>query len=256
MSSNLSPISAIAWSQEIRVHLPSTIFVGYLSRRSPCACSRTEAPLAQWEPKLIGLSNPGSWRVHTPFCTVAITVQPTEQWVHTVLTDLVSPAGAAGAASALVVMPPFVASTAPSPPAAIPERRRKLRRSRNGLSPLGASLLSPVPRVVPFDFLISMVLPRPNSELRGVVVFPDVRRLTVAGALRLLFGLRFRRLAARYRGRGAGEAAQPDELQEIAPLRLFPLGPIRHHTLQPQASIAKAALSISTKRRPSIPTAA
>src|SRR5438876_182889 len=176
MSSILSPISVIAWSQEMRVHLPSTSLVGYLSRRSPCACSRTEAPLAQWAPKLNGLSKPGSWRVHTPFCTVAMTVQPTEQWVHTVLTDLVSPAGAAGAASALLVMPPFVANTAPSPPAATPERRRKLRRSRKGLSPLGASLVSPVPRLVPFDFLISMVpLPpqilQARSKFCGVVVF-------------------------------------------------------------------------------------
>src|SRR5438270_1116459 len=98
MSSNLSPISAIAWSQEIRVHLPSTSFVGYLSRRSPWACSRTEAPLAQWAPRLNGLSKPGSCRVQTPFSTVAITVQPTEQWVQTVLTDLASFAGGIGAA--------------------------------------------------------------------------------------------------------------------------------------------------------------
>src|SRR5260370_40207659 len=101
-----------------------------------------------------------------------------------------------------------------------------------------------------------MVLPHPSSELRGVVVFPDMRRLAVAGVLRLLLGFRSRRLAAGHRGRGTGQAAQPDELQEVAPFRLVPLGPLRHHTLQPQASIAKAALSISIKRRPNIPTAA
>jgi hypothetical protein len=78
---------------------------------------------------LNGLSKPGSWRVHTPFSTVAITVQPTEQWVHTVFTDLAAPFAAAGAAAARVVMPPPVASTAPMPPAAMPERRRKPRRS-------------------------------------------------------------------------------------------------------------------------------
>src|SRR5438067_1759091 len=99
MSRSLSPISATAWSHEMRVHLPSTSLVGYLSRRSPCACSRTEAPLAQCAPRLNGLSKPGSCRVHTPFCTVAMTVQPTEQWVHTVLTDFVSAFGAAGAAA-------------------------------------------------------------------------------------------------------------------------------------------------------------
>src|SRR5437879_4578046 len=191
MSSSLSPISAIAWSQEIRVHLPSTSLVGYLSRRSPCACSRTEAPLAQWAPRLNGLSKPGSWRVHTPFCTVAMTVQPTEQWVHTVLTDLASPAGAAGAASALVVMPPFVASTAPSPPAATPERRRKLRRSRKGLSPLGASLLSPLPQIAPLDFLISIVRLPPRlrtsrcRNISGHAASRDSRRLAASPRLSL-----------------------------------------------------------------------
>src|SRR5258706_15089823 len=106
MSSNLSPISVIAWSQEIRVHLPSTSLVGYLSRRSPCACSRTEAPLAQWAPRLNGLSKPGSWRGHTPFCTVAMTVQPTEQWVHTAFTHLASPPVAPGGPPAPLLLPP------------------------------------------------------------------------------------------------------------------------------------------------------
>src|SRR5437870_3577871 len=114
----------------MRVHLPSTSLVGYLRRRSPWACSRTEAPLAQWAPRLNGLSNPGSCRVHTPFSTVAMTVQPTEQWVHTVLTDLTAGlGGGAGAASAFRIMPPPLASAA-MPPAAMPERRRKPRRSR------------------------------------------------------------------------------------------------------------------------------
>ena len=30
-------------------------------------CSRIEAPLAQCAPRLIGESNTGSWRIHTPF---------------------------------------------------------------------------------------------------------------------------------------------------------------------------------------------
>ena len=46
-------------------------------------CSRTEAPLAQCAPRLIGESNTGSWRIHTPFSTAAMTAQPTEQCVHT-----------------------------------------------------------------------------------------------------------------------------------------------------------------------------
>src|SRR3954469_24673824 len=79
----LSPISLIAWSQVMRCHSPSTSFIGYLVRRSPCTNSRTEAPLAQCEPRLSGLSQAGSWPTHTPFCTSAITVQPTEQCVQT-----------------------------------------------------------------------------------------------------------------------------------------------------------------------------
>src|SRR2546425_5057779 len=47
--------------------LPLTSFIGYFKRRSPCTSSRTEAPLAQCEPRLIGESQPGSWPIHTPF---------------------------------------------------------------------------------------------------------------------------------------------------------------------------------------------
>jgi hypothetical protein len=56
--------------------------MGYFSRRSLCTSSRTLAPLAQCEPRLIGLSQDGSWPVHTPFCTSAVTVQPTAQCVQ------------------------------------------------------------------------------------------------------------------------------------------------------------------------------
>ena len=47
-------------------------------------CSRIEAPLAQCAPRLIGESNTGSWRTHTPFSTTASMAQPTEQCVQTV----------------------------------------------------------------------------------------------------------------------------------------------------------------------------
>ena len=67
MSFSLSPISLIAWSQERRCHWPPTSFIGYFSRRSPCTISRTEAPLAQCVPRLIGLSQDGSWPTQTPF---------------------------------------------------------------------------------------------------------------------------------------------------------------------------------------------
>src|SRR6516162_11247701 len=56
---------------------------GYFKRRSLCTSSRTDAPLAQWEPRLSGLSQLGSCPIQTPFETFAVTVQPTEQCVQT-----------------------------------------------------------------------------------------------------------------------------------------------------------------------------
>src|ERR1700731_3169028 len=86
----------------MRVHWPLTSLSGYLSRRSPCTSSRTAAPLAQCEPRLIGLSQLGSWPIHTPFATSAVTVQPTEQWVQIFLRiATAAPAGGGGPASAL-----------------------------------------------------------------------------------------------------------------------------------------------------------
>ena len=86
IASSLSPISLIACSQVMRRYLPATSFIGYL-RRCECSvmpCSRTAAPLAQCAPRLIGESNTGSWRTHTPSLTTASMAQPTEQCVHTV----------------------------------------------------------------------------------------------------------------------------------------------------------------------------
>src|SRR6185369_15313087 len=83
---SLSPISLIACSQLMRRYLPSTSFIGYF-RRCECSvmpCSRTEAPLAQCAPRLMGESKTGSWRTHTPSVTTASIEQPTEQCVHTV----------------------------------------------------------------------------------------------------------------------------------------------------------------------------
>src|SRR5687767_10220301 len=83
-SSILALISFSAWSQPIFTYLPSTSFIGYLRRNSPCPCSRSAAPLAQCAPRLIGESNTGSWRTQMPFSTTASTAQPTEQWPQTV----------------------------------------------------------------------------------------------------------------------------------------------------------------------------
>ena len=74
-----SEISEIACSHEIRTHSPPSFFMGYLSRRSPRLISRIAAPLAQWVPWLIGLSNDGSWPSHAPFSTSAHMEHPTEQ---------------------------------------------------------------------------------------------------------------------------------------------------------------------------------
>ena len=87
--------------------------------------------MAQWAPRLIGLSKPGSCPIQTPFCTSATTVQPTEQWVQIDLTCLTgAPATAAAvAASAFFTMPNGIAEASAAPPAAMPEVRRKARRS-------------------------------------------------------------------------------------------------------------------------------
>ena len=128
MSIILSPISLMASSQLIRRHSPLTSFIGYFSRRSPWACSRTDAPFAQWAPRLNGLSQPGSCPTHTPFATSATTVQPTEQWVQTDFFSSTFPTTAPVAASAFFIMPGAVAMAA-APPAARPERLINVRRS-------------------------------------------------------------------------------------------------------------------------------
>src|SRR6201993_4325459 len=131
MSRILSPISLMACSQVTRVHWPPTSFIGYLSRRSPETSSRTAAPLAQCEPRLIGLSQLGSWPIHTPFATSAVTVHPTAQCVQTLLRTVTgTPVGGGGPALALRTAVSGKLPSAASPPAARPDRRRKLRRSR------------------------------------------------------------------------------------------------------------------------------
>src|SRR6478752_8873487 len=102
MAASLSPSSLIACSQLIFWYLPLTSFIGDFSRCSPWPCSRTDAPLAQCAPRLIGESNTGSWRTQMPFSTTASMAQPTEQCEHTVrrTTSDLSAAAAGSAASA------------------------------------------------------------------------------------------------------------------------------------------------------------
>src|SRR5262252_5641523 len=130
ISSSLLPIASIASDHETRTHCPSTSFSGYLRRRSPRTSSRTDAPFEQCEPRLIGLSQLGSWPIHNPFCTSAVTVQPTEQCVQMLLrTSSGAPGLGGGPASALRTLASGNAPSVANPPATRPERRRKLRRS-------------------------------------------------------------------------------------------------------------------------------
>src|SRR5581483_8067689 len=126
-------ISLMATSQLMRVHFPPTSFMGYLSRRSPCACSRAAAPLAQWAPRLRGESKPGSWPIHTPFCTSASIVQPTEQCVHTVFFMSILPPAVGGHGSQTADGQPRVAQKC----AAIHRRVNLLLQSRRQTRALG-----------------------------------------------------------------------------------------------------------------------
>src|SRR5512140_1597785 len=105
MPASLSPTSLIACSQLIFWYLPLTSFIGDFSRCSPWPCSRIDEPFAQCAPRLIGESNTGFCRVHTPFSTVASTAQPTEQCVQTVRLT-----------SALVAASSFCAAAVPMAP--------------------------------------------------------------------------------------------------------------------------------------------
>src|SRR5581483_1303465 len=119
----------MATSQDTRFHCPLVSFIGYLRRRSPDTSSRTDAPFAQCEPRLIGESQLGSWPTHTPFDTSAVTVQPTEQRVQMLL-RMVAPATLGPAASAFRTVASGSAPMVARPLAASPDLRRKLRRSR------------------------------------------------------------------------------------------------------------------------------
>src|SRR5688572_27333208 len=114
----------------MRFHLPPSSFIGYLRRCESCVmpCSRTEAPLAQCAPRLIGESNTGSCRTQTPFCTTASIAHPTEQCVHTVRFTSSLPAAGSCASALPIMLNGSCDATAPAP-TPMPERLRKVRRS-------------------------------------------------------------------------------------------------------------------------------
>ena len=149
-----SPISLIACSQLMRFHSPPSFFIGYFRRRSPWACSRTDAPLAQWAPRLNGLSQPGSCPTQTPLRTSATTVQPTEQCVQMDFT-VSTAVFAASCAWACVTVPP-VTPIAANPPMARPDPRRNVRRSTAVSAAADRILVRWGRRATPLVFFLSM----------------------------------------------------------------------------------------------------
>src|SRR5260370_40250288 len=148
----------------MRTHFPSTSFVGYLRRRSPLTSSRTDAPLEQCDPRLIGLSQLGSWPSQTPFCTSAVTVQPTEQCVQMLLRVSTGiPDFGGGPASALRTPLTGSVPIAGRAPAARPERRRNARRSIPPDSAAGAPTQGP-PRAARFPLFMSLSPSLPSAS--------------------------------------------------------------------------------------------
>ena len=168
--------------------------MGYFRRRSPWACSRTEAPLAQCAPRLNGLSQPGSCPTQTPLSTSARTVQPTEQCVHT---DRIVSIAPPVAASARLTVPAESAPIAARPPAARPDRVRNVRRSTACSATLWITGIKRERIAVPLRVFLSMfcfsfcscaVADPAGSESAGLVVRPDVIRLDVACSSALRHG--------------------------------------------------------------------
>src|SRR4051794_12795887 len=206
----------MATSQDIFCHSPLTSFIGYFRRRSPCTSSRTEAPLAQCEPRLIGLSQAGSWPTQTPFCTSAITVQPTEQWVQTFFLISVGAPTIFGPASALRTEPSGNRPSAAPAPAARPDRRRNVRRSR---TPEARPAAMPCKRALPADpslrFINMCVVP--SIAIDAIVVL-DVIGFLVAGLDALGLRLVRHNLPACQRRAGDGGDRRSAHQEETAPV--------------------------------------
>src|SRR3954468_13542447 len=211
----------MATSQDIFCHSPLTSFIGYFSRRSPWTSSRTEAPLAQCDPRLIGLSQAGSWPTQTPFCTSAITVQPTEQCVQMFFLISVGAPTIFGPACALRTEPSGIKPSAAPAPAARPERRRKVRRSR---TPEARPAATPCKRALLADpslrFINMCVVP---SVAVDAIVVLDVVGFLVARLDALGLRLVRRRLAAGERDNGCCCDRRTAHQKQAAPIH--PGGP-------------------------------
>jgi hypothetical protein len=100
------------------------------------------APLAQWAPRLMGESNTGSWRTHTPFSTMASVAQPTEQWVQTVrLTSILPVPSMEPPASGLGLFDQRQLRGGQPTPTPRPERRRNGGQRRRSMVGSGRGLL-------------------------------------------------------------------------------------------------------------------
>src|SRR3981081_1545245 len=182
----------MAWSHDNRCHSPLTSFIGYLRRRSPCTGSRTEAPLAQCDPRLIGLSQAGSWPTQTPFCTSALTVQPTEQCVQMFFLISVGAPTIFGPACALRTDPSGIKPSAAPAPTAKPDRCKNVRRSR---TPEARPAATPCKRARPADpsLLLIHMCGGPPIAVDAIVVFDVigflVARLDALGLRLVRFGL-------------------------------------------------------------------
>src|SRR3954469_5109134 len=256
--SSLSPISLIACSQLMRRYLPSTSFIGYLRRCefSVMPCSRMPAPLAQCAPRLIGESNTGSWRTHTPFSTTASIEQPTEQCVHTVrlISTLPLDFVASARASPIMLSGNWLAKAAA--PAATPEPLRNARRAVVfGAIEAIARASGLTGWTDPSDLRVSSMAA--SSDFGGLVVLEHVRGGAIAVLrCRLRLGARLLQRGARLhheRGsdtRGA-ESCTEEELAAVGRGKgLFHRGPpVLHSSLKDSASsAANAAASAATWR--------
>src|SRR5688572_10396447 len=220
IASSLSPISLIACSQVIFWYLPFTSFIGYL-RRCECSvipCSRTEAPLAQWAPRLIGESNTGSWRTQTPSVTMASIEQPTEQCVQTVRLTSVLPVLACAWASEITLSGSWPANAAA--PAAMPEpfrnvRRSKVRAARAETARRSGSTLW----ALASDLRVSSMAG--SSDFGRLVVLQDVLGGVITARLvrRRCGLLPAHGLGAGGHGRGDSRGAQAGGKQEVAAVR-------------------------------------
>src|SRR6185503_2286455 len=195
-------------------------FIGYLRRCefSVIPCSRMLAPLAQCAPMLMGESNTGSWRTHTPSVTTASMAQPTEQCVHTVRRTTVLPVFAASAAVADPIMPSGSWLAKAAAPAVMPVPLRNARRSTvRAASAVAARASGLIACARPCVLRVSNMVA--SSDFRGLVVLQDVGGLAIARfGRRVLSAPRARGLGlarARHGGHG-GRSAQSGGEQEIA----------------------------------------